>query len=254
MAKRKQVTVSPSAVKYIFVLLIFLTVAIFVYQGIRKFFRSSSYFRIRTIAVEDPNLQFIAKEDLARYRGRSIFDVNVRDLQRVLASKYPQVSSLKIIKNFPDQISVVAKKRFPTFQLIHRNKLVILDSNAVVMGISGGLDPNLTVLTGVKLGVSYLGPGTMIRDDRVISALKVFRLFKTTPGLSAIKILKINAASPSGLEIYLTDEFKVIVDKDSFGDKANVLSMMLSQGRLNIAQISYIDLRFNEPILGKREQ
>ncbi len=253
MAKKKQATVPPSAVKFIFVLLIVVAACILVSRGVKQFFWTCPYFKIKTIAVEDPNLQFIARDDLAKYRGRTIFGVNVQDIQRQLAVKYPQVASLKIVKNFPDQLSVVAKKRYPIFQLLTRNRILTLDVNGAVVDNQAKLDAGLTVLTGIRLPSSYIGIGAIIRDERMTTAVKILRLFRATPGLSSMKVLKINLDSLSGIEVYLSDEFKVIADKDTLDEKIPVLGVLFSQGRINMAQLNYIDLRFNDPVLGKRE-
>jgi cell division septal protein FtsQ len=254
MAKRKQVSVSPSIVKGVFLLLIFVAIFVFIFSEIKDFFLNSPYFRIKTIVIEDPNLQFIEKQDLARLKGKSIFLVDANQLQRQLAFRYPQVAALKVMKNFPNQISIVARKRFPLAQVAFHNRLLTVDVNGAVLSLDSSLDPNLTSVSGIKLNNGRLSVGSLIKDDRLTMALKLIRQIKMTPSLGNIKITKINMESLSGIEIYLPNDFKIILDQDSAQDKLNVLAMILSQRQVDLNTLNYIDLRFNEPVLGKKDK
>lgn len=254
MAKRKQVGVPPSVIKFIFLLIIVVAVMVYAFSQVKGFFLKSPYFKIKTIVIEDPNLQFIEKQDLAGLKGRSIFTVNADQLQRQLSVRYPQVAALKVIKNFPNQISIVARKRYPLAQIAYRNRLLTVDVNGAVLSFNGPADPNLTSLGGIKLNLGRISVGNIIKDERLTLALKLIRQIKMTPSLTSVRIVRINMENLSGIELYLSDHFKIILDKDSAQDKIQVLALILNQGRLDLNTLNYIDLRFNEPVLGKKDK
>src|SRR5207247_10389142 len=68
-------------------------------------FKRSERFKIKTVVV-DPSLALIASNRLSALKGKSIFAVNLKNLERQLQLQYPEITQLKLIKRFPDQIEV----------------------------------------------------------------------------------------------------------------------------------------------------
>ena len=49
------------------------------------------------------------------------------------------------------------------------------------------------------------------------------------------------------------EELKIIVDRDNIPHKMKILELVLSQAKPDFEGVQYIDLRFKEPILGKKD-
>ncbi len=251
MAKRKKVQLSPSAAKGLIICIVVPVLTFFIFSKFMHIIMQSDYFKVQSIVIEDPNLQFIDQQDLTRLRGRSIFTVNLKDIQKKLNMKYPQVAGLRIVRNFPNQIMIVARKRIPYTQVRLGNRIVMLDLRGVVVATTNKPDNNLPLILGVKTNGQRIFLGQPFLGQDVQAALKVLKIFQINKGLSAYRIARIDVSNLSNIEFYLTNNLKIIFDWDKIEEKINTLSLMLSQGQLKLNEITYIDLRFKEPIIGQ---
>ncbi len=234
-----------------------LTLSIFViflilvlYQSIMRELKASRHFKIREI-VCDPTLQFLKSSRLASLKGKSIFEVNLSALQKQLQNQYPEISQLKLSRRFPAQIRVSAQKRIPfaTIEINHKNYTV--DPEGIILSQSWR---DLPVITGLKPRREIIFPGQILKGYDLQSALKVLKAFKTNKYLSATQILRIDVESLSQIEVYIhiPGELKILVDQNNIAQKIQMLSLLLSQAKLKLEDVHYIDLRFREPIIGRK--
>ena len=56
----------------------------------------------------------------------------------------------------------------------------------------------------------------------------------------------------SKIHLVIGRNLDIIVDKDRIQDKLKNLELIFTQGKLDLSTVKYIDLRFNEPVLGKK--
>ena len=66
------------------------------------------------------------------------------------------------------------------------------------------------------------------------------------------KVIKIDVGHLSQIEIYLSDTFKIIFDQTDIPKKIQMLHLFLSQAKVKEDEVNYIDLRFKEPIVGRK--
>jgi len=185
----------------------------------------------------------------------SSINVILKDLkavQRKLNYKYPQAAKLKVIKRFPNQISVLAKQRVPFAQLEVKKKIVIVDKEGVVLSLEEKRDKKLPDITGIKFNNPELVLGMPLRGSDIWLTLKIIKLFKANRSLAAYSISGINIENLSKINFTLSNHLNVIIDRDKIAQKIRVLSIVLAQDRLNLKDVKYVDLRFKEPILGKK--
>jgi len=116
---------NPYTKKIIIIIACIAVILISVFQ-ILKGIKNSDIFIVSKITI-DPSISSINSRDLAKVKGRSIFDVNVRFLRERLNRQFPQLSQINVIKRFPDEIYVVAKKRNAFAQAKFRNRNITLD-------------------------------------------------------------------------------------------------------------------------------
>lgn len=250
MARKRQIKISPSIVKAVIVLLIVGIVLTGIYFLAVNAFFGSDIFKVKMIKIESA-LNFIQYRDIGFIRGKSIFKVNLKEIQDKLTAKYPQMAEIRIIKEYPDQISIEAKKRLPFAQIMVRNKVVVLDQKGVVLSESSKTDDRLPVITGIK--VSYARTGLPLRGPQMACALEILRYYRIEKSLTTFPLSSINVTNVSEVFLTLNNNLVIKVDKDNVEQKIKLLGFMLSRGDLELSQIKYIDLRFKEPILGKND-
>lgn len=252
MAKKKksQVTIPPF-VKTVFAVFLVIGISVFAVDRTRHILISADFFKVRSVTI-DPVLQFINKEDLRGLIGKNIFTVDLKSVERKLGYKYPQASQLKIARRFPDQISVVAKKRVPYAQLSTQSRTVTVDDEGVILSLKKKDDKKLPSIMGARLTDPELVLGLPLRSPDIWMSLKIIKLFSAHEELENYAISEINMENLSKIYFTLTNKLDVIIDGEDLDQDMRVLSVVLSKGKLNLSEIKYIDLRFNEPIIGKK--
>lgn len=221
------------------------------YQKGIALLKSSDYFIVRDI-VYDPSLKFMDAEFMAGLKGKNLFNVDLKKIERQLQMEYPRFSQLRILKKFPNQILVVASTRAPFAQTRINGKIAILDDEGAVVALSADLDTHLPLVTGVRLSTGKITIGSPMQSIPLSTALAVVKAFRAEATLAAYRISKIDVANLSQIYFYITEDLKVILDEDDLGRELKILGLVLSQTKNELENVRYIDLRFKEPVLGKK--
>jgi len=253
MARKKKAKKLPPVVKPLGLGFLAIVIIFLIGMGIVTFAKNSSYFKVRTIFI-DPALHFIDKRDVSGLKGKCIFEIDLEKTQKTLQFKYPQVSQLKVVKRFPDQILVVAKKRLPYVRTILQNRTLTLDDEGVVLSHGKRPKPesNLPLILGLASRRQNFSLGYPLKGKDIDVALKILKTFDTNRSLSGWRVSKINVGTLSKIQIFLSNGLSVIIDQDKIEHRIKVLAVFLSQGQLDIKDTRYIDLRFKEPVIGKK--
>jgi len=239
------------AIKPVAIGLLAIGIIVVVGTGIVRVFRNADYFKVRSVVI-DPSLQFINKRDLKNLMGKNIFAIDLKSTQRWLEYRYPQASRLKVMKHFPDQIAVIAKQRMPFLQIRVDGKTVIVDKEGVALFEQGGAGGGFPTVTGAKVSYEDMVRGLFFGGEDMQIALEIVRLFQADSGLFSYSISDINIGNLSKIYLALSNGLNVIVDREEIAQKIRVLSVILSKGELDLKRVEYIDLRFKEPVIGKK--
>ncbi len=251
MARKKKSTTQPFVIKFILITLLVAGIGFGITSGLIYLFRHTEYFRIQSVII-DPSLQFINKKDLRNLIGKNIFEIDLKAVQRRLSYKYSQASELKVMKSFPNRIAVVAKQRFPFAQIQIKDHIVTLDEDGVVLSTDGDAEKGLPLIAGVRADSRRLLRGMPLDGTDIQTALKIANLFSTDKSLSSHSIDTVNVENLSKIQFTLSNGLVIILDRNNIDRRIKVLGVVLSQGKLDMKQVKYVDLRFKEPIIGKK--
>lgn len=251
MARKKKFQIPHSFIKYTLLLVLLIGVCFGLYKGISILLTKTEYFKVKTIVI-DPSLRFINKRDLVRMKGKNIFLIDLKAFEKKLNRKYPQVSHLKLVKRFPDQIIIAAKKRLPLAQVRIDDKFCVLDSNGVVLEVSKKKAKRTTLILGSQFNQISPVLGLTLNSKRVNIALNIINGFKAKKELLSYSIKNIDVADLSKITMLLSNGLEVIVDKDIVSKNIRILAVILSQRQIDFNEVKYLDLRFKEPIIGKK--
>ena len=250
-AKTKKTSASLGLFKGLFLGAFTLFLLLVLGQRIYVALRDSGYFAIKDIWYES-SLKSIESSELAGLKGKDLFDVDLKKIQRQLQYRYPQYKDLVVLKRFPNQILVTAQKR-PSFALVEiQGHSIVVDERGVVLFLSGDPESKLPVVTGVSSAKKKVVVGTIFDSRDLHIALDIIKIFQTEKTLSLYRISRIDVSNLSEINFFILDSVKIVVDQDNFSYKLKMLGLMLSQAKLKAEEVKYIDLRFKEPILGKK--
>lgn len=249
--KIKKAKVSVNILKNIVILIVLVFLSFLIYQKSAFFLRHSDYFMIRSI-ICDPSLKFMEPSLTSSFKGKNIFAVDLKKIERSLQMQYPRFTQLKILKRFPNQILVAARERAPFAQTKAGTKIVTLDSQGAVIEIATDLDDRLPFIVGVRPMSSKLVLGSYVDSLPLRAAFEVVRAFRLESALTGYRIAKIDVSNLSQIYFYLTDDLKIIADQENIVHQLKILGLLLVQAKAELKDVKYIDLRFKEPILGKK--
>ena len=251
MAKRKKSPISLAAVKIFIVIILALTVGVFLCQRMFYLLTHSKYFSIQMVML-DSSLSFIDKNDFANLSGKNIFTLDLNKIQRHLGFKYPQVSDLRVVRKFPNQIHIQAKPRFPAAQVQSSSKILTLDERGIVLASSDKKDEKLPYISVPHDNYPRYKLGLPLGSSEHRVGLDIINSFKINRALSSYAISQIDIESLSKIDVYLSNKLHVILDASKVEQKMRMLGIILAQGQVDLKEVKYIDLRFKEPIVGKR--
>jgi cell division septal protein FtsQ len=251
MAKKKDQKLLADIVSVLIVLGVISAALWISYRGVVSFFHTADCFKIVSITV-DSSLSFLDKQELSKLYGKNIFTLDIEGFHQRLGIRYPQMNELRVVRRFPNQISIVAKKRKPALQLEGRNKILVVDEQGVILSSINKVSEKLPLIKGVK-SAREPSVGKVIQDGNLKAALSIISFFSNEVSLRPYQILRMDVTNLSKISLDLSNGLNIIVDSLRVEHNIKVLGMLLSQGKLNPAEIKYIDLRFKEPVVGKRE-
>ena len=123
-------------------------------------------------------------------------------------------------------------------------------------GVAAQLDwvgQDLVRLSGVARAGAALSVGKANTDERLLLALRILQKLRRTPALVSRRFTEINVADPQQIRFVLDDELEVRCGSEP------ELDAHLSRLRASLRAVShqpfpvgYIDVRFQEPVVGPR--
>ena len=128
---------------------------------------------------------------------------------------------------------------------------IVLDSDCMVLSFDFRSGSKLPYVSGVSMTKKpVLGKPLKIMSIKVV--VDIIKEIESNKDISSRKISSVDVSNLSKIVFYFSDNLKVVVDRYKIKQKINKLGILLSQGNLNFKNVDYIDLRFKEPLLGKK--
>ncbi len=273
MKKKDKKSDSTNLFKKTGFLILWAFLAFVLYARADDWLRTSLYFKIREIYC-DPSLEFLKSSSLLGLKGKNLYALDVKAVQRRLQLNYPEISDLKILKRYPDRLLVVVQRRVPQARLNVRNHQVTIDSQGSILSLSG-TSLGLPIITGGNFSKVDARVGDRIRGGDLKLALSIIKEFQANADLNRYKITRLNIDNQSEVFFYIfntqvdqrammpmgdfkgrskgsrPEDLKIIVDAETIKRKFNVLALVLDQTKNDSSSVEYIDLRFKEPIVKK---
>ncbi len=247
MAKKSNVSIPAIQIIRVIVFLCIGFILFVAYTKSVEFLKESPLFTVRDVMI-DTSIQFIDLPELRRLKGRNIFTVDLLKVQKRIKSQYPQIAQLRVIRQLPDRIKVLAKQRHPFFQVFQRGKLLLVDNEGVALYYASppvelplvkGNGMGSRVILGAPLNAKFVGP-----------AIGILKGFLSRPHLARLKMTEMDMSNPSRIDAAFGG-FHVILDQENYLAKLAILETLLAQKKIDFNQVKYIDLRFNEPVMGE---
>ncbi|MDP8298990.1 MAG: cell division protein FtsQ/DivIB [Candidatus Tantalella remota] len=215
--------------------------------GIWYFFTNSRFFAVKEIVVnKDRDYSFWKGESRLKklYKGRNIFEVDLKQVRTVIKSDYPQLRKVEVRRRMPDTIEVDIISRLPA-AVIDTAGGIVIDSEGIVLSI-GQTKGTLVKIKGLNFFINTPSRGDKVDNRSLAQALVLLDgLNKKMSGYKK-QIEYIDISDRKNIVLGISGVI-VKMGTDDFSEKIVELKKVMSDPKMKMEDIKYIDLRFGAP-------
>ena len=214
----------------------------------------SNLFMLRRVLVENDR-RFSGKEAF-QFTGLRPFvpllSVDLKGVESRLRADYPEYKGVLVRRVLPDQVYVQLRRRDPIAQIQH-GLYYLLDRDGMV--VSEPLQdphPDFPLIHGVTVPGGALKPGSRIDRRSVGQAIQVLQEIRQLKALHPHRLTAIDTSDRNNFVLMLDGQIEVRVSANDFEGQLRKLSDALAHLDLEPKRVRYIDLRFEDIVVGPR--
>jgi len=234
-----------TAVTVIFILVLGLLVKAFLYR--------SDYFRLkvvetRAVFLDQRAAQAMNNQLVNLYKGRNVFMIPLRSVSSAIRSAYADVRDVAVRIALPDKLVIDLKLRKPV-AFVRNSKYYPIDEEGVVLPPVSTPESmkDLPAIDGIDLRYSRKGP-----SRNLALAIELLSQIRQARFMAQYGVSVINAADPRSMSFYMKNGLEVKIGSEDFEDRLEALARTLKDPRLVLDKIKYIDVRFEDVIIGPK--
>lgn len=259
----------------VFFFIFFLFVVIAVILAVKTNISDSAYFCIKKIIIKGiPGI-----EPPREFLGKNIFNLDLKEVEKKLYFKYPQLRDIIISRYLPGTLLICARSRMPVLRLnsghIKSGRVYLIDRYAAFLELPYDKKyDSLPKVYGLEGKLKRLFTGGVIKDKGLFLALNILREYAKMGDFKGYTLENIDVSDLSAafFEVRMlssddsedkakavnrlkaqADYIKIIIGSDDTGKKMSILRSLISKIKSNLAEIKYIDLRFKNPVTGGKD-
>lgn len=185
-------------------------------------------------------------------KGENLITLDLVNVQQVIKRKHPEFKEVLVRRVLPNQIEVMLKRRTPVAQVAY-SRYVQVDKDLVILpGSSRVPFKNLTIIDGVPVPAEGLYVGVMIQDAQTKKAIKLTDLVKRSNILRKHTLTKIDIGDPKNISLIVDSDIEIRIGSSHLVERFKILGQTLKTIELDRSKIRYIDLRFDDVVIGPR--
>jgi len=216
----------------------------------RNFLFSSPLFKVKAV-IYTGALKPLLVNDAFNLKGKNTFSVDIRHLERDIKSSYPYLTKIRASRITPDKIWFHAEERVAVARVRLANKVFLCDEEGAILPLNNQ-PTNLVLISGIDAAADKIRIGEIYNSNKLENALVLLKEIKAVKELRGIPITAIDMSNPEGTAFFLNKGIKVIMGDEQIKQRLRVLILVLINTKAEQDNIKYIDLRFQEPAIGKK--
>ncbi len=186
-------------------------------------------------------------------RGENSITLDLVNVQEVIKRKHPEFKEVRVRRVLPSRIEVLLKRRTPIAQIAFSSHYIQVDKALVMLpGSSAFPFRNLTILEGVPVPSKGLQVGVTVRDASTVKALRLAELIKQSDILRKHELTKIDISDAKNIVLTVDGDIEIRIGSTHLVERLKILAETLKNVDFDRAKIRYIDLRFDDVVIGPR--
>jgi cell division septal protein FtsQ len=185
-------------------------------------------------------------------RGENLIQLDLVNVQQVIKRRHPEYKEVKVRRVLPSRVEIMLKRRTPVAQVLF-SRYVQVDKDLVVLpGSSTGSFRNLTIIEGAPLPRGGLAVGMTLTDSLTQKALRLMEIIKRSDLLGKHALTRIDISDPRNMTLVVDNSIEIRIGNNHFIERLKILGQTLKSLTLNPSRIQYIDLRFDDVVVGPK--
>lgn len=215
------------------------------------------YFRLKTVEIRDTfldqkSITIVKSRLMNTYKGKSVFSLNLKGIAGALQNSYPDAKDIVVRIALPDKLVVSLKLRKAVCIVKSDRILYPVDEDGVILP---PLDPALATwiptVEGISVKYADRKAGS-IQTPALKAAIGLLRNIKDVKTVADYGIENIDMRDPGNIIFYLKNGIEVRIGGEHFKERLGLLAKTMKDPRLALDRIKYIDLRFDDAVIGPR--
>ncbi len=216
---------------------------------------SSPVFQLQEVRIL--NLGTITPDQAFKFcelkRGANMISLDIVVVQQVIKHKHPEFKEVIVRRVLPNRIEVMLKRRTPVVQVAYGPKFIQVDRDLVILPGSGQTPfRNLTVIDGAALPKPGLFVGAVIVDSSARRAIKLAEIIRQTRVLRDHNLSRVDITDPQNISLIVDNDIEIKMGNNHLIERLKILDQTLKTIDLDPSRIKYIDLRFDDVVIGPR--
>ena len=217
--------------------------------GLSQYARRADVFRIAQVELPaDSSLR--VTESLM---GRNLLTLDLRALAEEIARQQPGMKQVRVVRRLPDTLRFELVPRLPVAQ-VRLDRWHPVDRDGFILP-DGRPEPadDLLRVVGVGAGGSALRAGHESADERLQLALRVAAALRRGSPTLARRLIELNVSDPQQIRFLLDGGTEVRCGTEAeLSAHLERLQAALRAIARHPVDVSYIDVRFQEPVIHPR--
>jgi cell division septal protein FtsQ len=186
--------------------------------------------------------------------GTNIFLVDLKNFKEKIEASHPELRDIIVRRALPNRLIVQAKQRMPVAQ-IYGDRLYFIDKEGRLLSYANNSSEEIIpLISGIRIaGPSRSNPG---QKEKINKALFLIDALSQNKKLLKYQIKTIDITDSRNISFFLSainaEKVEIKIGDAEFNKRLDVLATVLEQLGQDIEKVKYIDLRFEDPIVGPR--
>ena len=254
MAKRKKI--KQNRLAYFVVSRIFAVLAVFALGVAGVFLMKSFLLKAKTFKVRKiySNVMLQPQEYayLKSFSGVNIFKINLDSIYRYFKRRHPEYKSIHIKRVYPDKLLLDIVKRTPFAQVVYSGNYFLIDEKGMVISLASKHPfPGVSILyASIK---TMPKKGMVLKLDNFLEIKKLMQALKVSGFTNKFFVKSLYAYSLNDIGFQI-NSIRVKIGSGNYEYKLNILqNMLMVKFVKDLDKISYVDLRFKDPVIGYKK-
>jgi len=184
-------------------------------------------------------------------RKKNIFKLDIQDMAKKILGDHPEFKDCIIERQFPNELAINIFARQPIAEIDCGRFYLISKDSIILSRPEKESSQNLTIINGItwkpsgKIGEKY-------ESKKSYRALKLISAIKSSGLLNEHKLESINIADYSNIKFYIDGGLLVKIGHKNFRERLSLLNETLSSSYVDVSDLEYIDLRFDDIVFGTK--